>query len=47
MLGCCPEGDIMTQDKTASKSGSGQSLPPVGIREGFQEEAAFYLGVKE
>ena len=37
----------MTQDKTASKSGSGQSLLPVGIREGFQGEAAFYLGVKE
>lgn len=45
MLGRCLERAIMTQDKTASKSGSGQSLPAVGIKEVFQEEAAFYLGV--
>ena len=47
MLGRYLEAAIMTQDKIASKSGSGQSLPAVGVREGFQEEAAFYLGAKE
>ena len=47
MLGCYLEAAIMTQDKTSSKSGSGQSLPAVGVREGFQEEAEFYLGAKE